>query len=565
MEAAKFYAEAAAECKKEGKKVGAACAGPWGPKLAAAGVAPADPAACTAAAAVMKKECGQTFATIAAELAAGKISAAEAATAFAAAGAECKEEGKKVAAACAAPWIPKDAADASTAVAALAPNDPDPACAAAVAEMKELCGQALASIAADLAAGKITEAEAAKAFADAAVKCKVEGQKMAAACAGPFGPKPPTHALAATTPAKACAAAAAEMTKVCHDPAAEIADKLKAGKITEVEAAVAFATAAVECEKEGSKVADACAGPWGPKLADAGPFDPECAAAAAEMKELCGQALAAIAADLAAGKITEAEAAKAFAAAAVTCKEEGKKMAVACAASGGPKPPADVLAATTPAKACAAAVAEMKKVCHDSAAAIAAKLKAGKITEVEAAAAFASAAIECKKEGKKVGAACAGPWGPKDADAVLTAAAPVDPAACAAAAVEMKKECGQAFATIAADLAAGTITEAEAATAFAHAANACKKEGKKVAAACAGPNAPVNTLAAESESAKCAEEMAKFKTKCTEAFAKIDDELAAGTLTPKEASKKFAKVSLWTLQSTSEILGLLKKLSIHDP
>jgi len=145
-----------------------------------------------------------------------------------------------------------------------------------------------------------------------------------------------------------------------------------------------------------------------------------------------------------------------------------------------------------------------------------------------------------------VGAACAGPWGPKDADAVLTAAAPVDPAACAAAAVEMKKECGQAFATIAADLAAGTITEAEAAMAFAHAAHACKKEGKKVAAACAGPDAPdvaVNTLAAESESAKCAEEMAKFKTKCTEAFAKIDDELAAGTLTPKEASKKFAKVA----------------------
>ena len=94
---------------------------------------------------------------------------------------------------------------------------------------------------------------------------------------------------------------------------------------------------------------------------------------------MCGDSYAAIAADLKAGLTTAIEAEEAYAAAAVKCKAEGKKMAGICAGPFGPKPPTDALT-TTPANECAAAIAEMKNICSDSAANIAAKLKAGEFT-----------------------------------------------------------------------------------------------------------------------------------------------------------------------------------------
>ena len=125
---------------------------------------------------------------------------------------QCKNEGEKVADACAGPWEPEApagrpdffgkafaAAVHSAAARAPAPADPAAACKAAGAEMKQACGDSYAAIAADLAAGKITEAEATQAYADAAETCKEAGKKIADACAGPWGPKPPPSFLAKLT------------------------------------------------------------------------------------------------------------------------------------------------------------------------------------------------------------------------------------------------------------------------------------------------------------------------------------------------------------------------------
>ena len=53
-----------------------------------------------------------------------------------------------------------------------------------------------------------------------------------------------------------------------------------------------------------------------------------------------------------------------------------------------------------------------------------------------------------------------------------------------------KSACADGPAKVAADLAAGVITPAEASAAFADAAKACADSGKKIAEACAGPWAP---------------------------------------------------------------------------
>jgi hypothetical protein len=152
--------------------------------------------------------------------------------------------------------------------------------------------------------------------------------------------------------------------------------------------------------------------------------------------------------------------------------------------------------------ACSAAASEMKKVCGDSYAAIADALEAGRITEAQAEEKYAWVRTQCKAEGKKVADTCSGPWAEPAGVFTSAAAAPVEfgasaaapaaaaAAACKAAAAEMHKVCRDANAAIAADLKAGTITPAQAKTAFAAAVEKCQAEGKKVADACAGPWAP---------------------------------------------------------------------------
>jgi hypothetical protein len=205
-----------------------------------------------------------------------------------------------------------------------------------------------------------------------------------------------------------------------------------------------------------------------------------------------------------------------------------------------PKPPV-VSAAPCPAKAaCKAASAEMKKVCKDPYKAIAAALAAGTITKAEAKEKFAAAAEACKEEGKKVAKACAGPWAPAT-EGALTAPAPKDPK-CAAAAAEVKTVCSDPFKAIAAQLAAGTITPAQAEAEFTDAAEKCAVAGSKMAEQCMKPKPPPVAVAGP---AKCASEVAKFKTVCQDGYEKIDEELKAGTVTPAQASKDFAKVGLY--------------------
>ena len=131
-----------------------------------------------------------------------------------------------------------------------------------------MCGDSFDAIAADLKAGTITEAEAKEQYATAHEECKAEGDKIGKACAGPKGPKPPSFMAKMFGPGPdhgpdpACAAAAAAMKKVCGDSFAAIAADLKAGTITEAQAAKAFADASMTCSAAGVKVAAACVGPF---------------------------------------------------------------------------------------------------------------------------------------------------------------------------------------------------------------------------------------------------------------------------------------------------------------
>jgi len=169
------------------------------------------------------------------------------------------------------------------------------------------------------------------------------------------------------------------------------------------------------------------------------------------------------------------------------------KMKAAAPVDPTPAPAVDPTAA-----ACAAAAAEMKTVCGDAYAAIDADVKAGKLTPVEAAAAFADAAVKCSAQGAKMGAACSGPWGPAPAVPVAPVGVRVVDAKapkfeldkCAVALVQMKAICQDSYAKIDADVKAGKLTPAEASAAFAKVATECKAEYPKMGAACAKPKPP---------------------------------------------------------------------------
>lgn len=258
---------------------------------------------------------------------------------------------------------------------------PTPECTAAVDKMHKACSEIFSEISQALDAGKITEAQAEEKYTWAREQCEAAGAKVDDACAdaGPWGPEDDAerpgfftrvfHAAVGiedppVDPAAACADAGKEMTEKCGRSFSDIAADLDAGEITEAQAKEAFADAAVQCKKEGKRVADACAGPWAPpkerpsnffagllvpRGPDGGPDDdgpdappgpgkkkkdPACKDAVAKAKAACKDPFAKIAADLAAGKISAAEAEKEFAAAAVGCKEAGAAMADACNPKG---------------------------------------------------------------------------------------------------------------------------------------------------------------------------------------------------------------------------------------
>lgn len=304
------------------------------------------------------------------------------------------------------------------------------------------------------------------------------------------------------------------MHKMCSDVFTKIAEALDAGKITEAQAEEKYAWAREQCEAAGAKVDDACAGPWAPPKEPFFRADPDpaaaadpaaaCKAAGKEMKQKCGKAFSDIAADVAAGKITEAEAKDAYAKAAEQCKEEGAKVADACSSPWAPpKEPPSFFASLFPAP---------------------------------------------ETPGKK------------------------DPA-CKDAVAEVKAKCKDPFPKIAADLAAGKITPAEAEKELAEAAEGCKEAGAAMAEACkpkpagppehppvfgwgghgVAPAVPVDLEATELEFNKCAHEIAHVKETCTDAYKKIDAEVKAKKITPKEASKEFAQIAAKCKKEYSKI------------
>jgi hypothetical protein len=145
----------------------------------------------------------------------------------------------------------------------------------------------------------------------------------------------------------------------------------------------------------------------------------------------------------------------------------------------------------------------MKTACGDAFADVQARIDAGEITEAEAGAALDEARAGCTAAASSLHDACA-PAAPAEPSSLLggffggffdpssddASSSDDAKAACKAAAKAAKSACADGPAKVAADLAAGVITPAEASAAFADAAKACADSGKKIAEACAGPWAP---------------------------------------------------------------------------
>ena len=256
----------------------------------AARPAPADPAACDAAAAGMKTACGDAFADVQARIDAGEITEAEAGAALDEARAGCAAAASSLHDAC-APAAPAEepssllggffggffdpsSDDASSS------DDAKAACKAAAKAAKSACADGPAKVAADLAAGVITPAEASAAFADAAKACADAGKKIAEACKGPWAP-PKEHPepepmplpaawmradgadaaseemelLQGSTLFDSCAAALAKIHEVCG---ADAYSKIDVTGMTPKEAAAAYKKVAKECAAAGKDVSASC-------------------------------------------------------------------------------------------------------------------------------------------------------------------------------------------------------------------------------------------------------------------------------------------------------------------